>query len=110
MDGKHKIVDVARKTILQEFHDHKKYVVRTRWAPNGSAFATSSYDKSICFYELVYVSLVSKYFFQNSFFFNDHCSYDSRSDIPLEGGFQLKKRLEFPGTVEAIEYTKVRND
>jgi WD40 repeat protein len=35
---------------IATFSDHTKYVVRTRWSPDGQRFATASYDKSICLY------------------------------------------------------------
>ena len=35
---------------IAAFSDHTKYVVRAKWSPNGQAFATASYDKSVCLY------------------------------------------------------------
>lgn len=46
MDGSTFLLDVATGNILQEGPKHRKYVVRACWAPDGSTFATASYDKT----------------------------------------------------------------
>ncbi|EGG18376.1 hypothetical protein DFA_03870 [Cavenderia fasciculata] len=38
--------------VLQQFKNHVKYVVRARWSPCGTKFATCSYDKTLCLYTL----------------------------------------------------------
>ena len=41
-------VEVPDVTI---FHDHSKYVICIKWSPNGSHFATVSYDKTVNLYK-----------------------------------------------------------
>ena len=35
---------------LAAFKNHGKYVVRVLWSPDGTRFASASYDKSVCLY------------------------------------------------------------
>lgn len=62
--------------VVQTFRQHKKYVVRARWSPDGQSFATCSYDKSVA-----------------------HYHKDS------EGKYQLVKVWDFPSTIESLIYT-----
>eukprot|EP01097_Dermamoeba_algensis_P011671 TRINITY_DN911_c0_g1_i2.p1 TRINITY_DN911_c0_g1~~TRINITY_DN911_c0_g1_i2.p1 ORF type:complete len:125 (+),score=39.13 TRINITY_DN911_c0_g1_i2:626-1000(+) len=78
MDGSHHVLDLSSFSVLQSFQDHKKYVVRARWSPDGTSYATASYDKSVCFYK-------------------------SEQD---KGEFRLQRRLEFAQNVEALDFTK----
>jgi COMPASS component SWD3 len=84
MDENHallEIQEIAGKVYIvthQKWHCHSKYVIRVKWHPNGTIFATASHDQSIIFWEL---------------------------DETKTNATQLKK-LNFSGIVEAIEFTK----
>eukprot|EP01137_Pigoraptor_chileana_P021958 Opistho-2@86336 len=78
MDGMVSLIDIASGEILQKFRDHAKYVVKVRWADHGNAFATASYDKSVCVY--------------------------SRESDCAE--YCLQKKLDFTTAVEAIAFNK----
>jgi COMPASS component SWD3 len=43
-------LELASETLVAEFHEHTKYVVRVAWSPGGTRFASASYDKSVCVY------------------------------------------------------------
>jgi len=50
MDSNHHLIDISRGVILQSWTDHKKYVVRTRFIPDGTKFITASYDRTVRIY------------------------------------------------------------
>jgi hypothetical protein len=61
MDGAHAVLDLScygksgddtepKFKVVSHFKDHKKHVVRTKWAPNDTLFATASYDCSVGIY------------------------------------------------------------
>jgi len=89
MDAKHAVLalqfdeddpeSVEVKT-LQSYDVHKKYVVRTKWAPDGVHFATASHDKSILIYK-----------------------FDSET-----GKAELLKQTQLLNTIEALEWLSVR--
>lgn len=63
---------------LATFDSHQKYVVRVKWSPDGSMFATGSHDRSVHLY-----------------------SFDAGQEKA-----DLKKKLYFKGAVEAICWTR----
>jgi COMPASS component SWD3 len=52
MDGTTFITDLASGRVLQEGPSHRKYVVRVCWSPDGTHFATASYDKTAALWRL----------------------------------------------------------
>lgn len=46
----HNIYSLSAEGTVQHFRDHSKYVVRTKWHPDGELFATASYDKTVGLY------------------------------------------------------------
>jgi WD40 repeat protein len=79
MDGSACLINVRDSTLIQRFKDHSKYVVRVCWHPNGTHFATCSYDHNVCVYK-------------------------KEGD-----SFVLQKRLPFRANVEAIQFTPIGN-
>lgn len=59
MDGKLYVIDTSQfdKTdtidIIQIFNDHQKYVVCTKFSPDGNLLATGSHDKTVNLYKIV---------------------------------------------------------
>lgn len=51
MDGSCAIMDVSTMEVKQTFKDHKKYVVRAKFSPNGLTIVTASYDHTLNFYK-----------------------------------------------------------
>jgi COMPASS component SWD3 len=60
---------------LAKFQEHTKYVVRVLWSPDGTRFASASYDKSVCLYA---------------------------EEEPGSGTWKLEHKWLFAGTVECI--------
>eukprot|EP00795_Rhopilema_esculentum_P013939 gene13939-4894_t len=80
MDGMVCLWDLEASQIpLEHYKNHKKYVVRVKWSPSGRYFATASYDKSICIF---------------------------RIKEEEASGFDLLKKLDHAGCVEAICFKK----
>eukprot|EP01132_Coremiostelium_polycephalum_P001094 gene1094-1385_t len=85
IDGSHSLLRVGidgKGEVLQKFNVHKKYVVRIRWSPDGTKFATCSYDKT--------VSLFGK-------------------DEANEGQFKLIHSWDFTNSVESLIFTPDSN-
>jgi len=81
MDKTHALYDISNLDnikVVQHFKQHEKYVIRVKWAPNGTLFATASYDHSLTIYRM------------NS----------------EKSNFEIAKILRFTGQVEAIEFTR----
>eukprot|EP01126_Amoeba_proteus_P018533 TRINITY_DN1949_c0_g1_i5.p1 TRINITY_DN1949_c0_g1~~TRINITY_DN1949_c0_g1_i5.p1 ORF type:complete len:278 (+),score=38.81 TRINITY_DN1949_c0_g1_i5:202-1035(+) len=85
MDESHALVQLTEETpdkvqvnILQKWHDHHKYVVRVKWSPSGTIFATASHDRTVSFYSL---------------------NIQTMETEPI-------KKINFSGAVEAIEWLK----
>jgi len=54
MDSVHCILDISKPgdaSVVQQFKQHNKYVVKAKWHPEGDMFATASYDKTVCIYK-----------------------------------------------------------
>ncbi|KAF2073180.1 hypothetical protein CYY_005497 [Polysphondylium violaceum] len=80
VDGSCSILRVPKDGVncecIETYRQHKKYVVRARWSPDGQSFATCSYDKSIAHYK--------------------------KDD---QGKYSLVKVWDFPNTIESLIYT-----
>jgi len=73
---------------LASFEDHTKYIVRAKWAPDGSgAFVTASYDRTVCLYEPTP---------------SEEATPEVETVAGTSGGWRLKHRWHFPGTVECV--------
>ena len=83
MDGSIKIVSNIytdeRKTVFEVKELHQKYVVRVKWGQD--CFATASYDKTVCLFNL------------------------QPGGEATEGKYQFSKKWSFCGNVESIEFT-----
>lgn len=54
MDGSHALLNVdalgSDEELVRVYKDHRKFVVRAKWSPDGRFFATASYDHTACLY------------------------------------------------------------
>jgi COMPASS component SWD3 len=81
MDASHAIVDLdaTSHNVVAKFKDHRKHVVRTRWAPNGKLLASASYDGEVHVY--------------------------AASSDAVDSAYTKIKTLTFKHAVEAIVFT-----
>lgn len=52
MDGTHQTVDLESQQVVQRWKDHRKYVTRVGFSPDGKFLVSGSYDKTCNIYQL----------------------------------------------------------
>ncbi|KAI9021249.1 WD40-repeat-containing domain protein [Hyaloraphidium curvatum] len=50
MDGSHQTIDLESQQVVQRWKDHKKYVTRVGFSPDGEFLVSASYDKTCNIY------------------------------------------------------------
>lgn len=53
MDGTAKTMDLTYGEVVQDFKDHKKYVVSAKFSPDGQYFVSASYDRTLNIYKSI---------------------------------------------------------
>ncbi|KAJ3416445.1 hypothetical protein HDV05_001603 [Chytridiales sp. JEL 0842] len=84
MDGSHHLIDAGTGETVQSWKDHKKYIVRAVFSPNGKWFVTASYDRTANIYSV---------------------DVDSQPNAGiLLPTYKLQQTLNFPGAVESLAF------